>query len=73
MSKAERELLESIAASVRKNITDAVDGQTLKSVAERTGLDRHRVADILAGATPDSYEIMVFQTVYHRQIWPGPR
>jgi hypothetical protein len=66
-------VLAALAARIRENIRDVVAGESPETVAARTGLDPKRAADILNGALPDGYEVMVLEVAYQRPVWPGAR
>ena len=62
-----------VAARLLVNISWIIRHEDLDTVAEKTGIERARLQEILTmRAYPDGYEIAQFQRAYRRRIWPGP-
>ncbi|MFF1572470.1 hypothetical protein ACFVWR_06950 [Leifsonia sp. NPDC058292] len=63
---------EDLARRVNRNIRTVIGGDHLAAVAEKTGLDPDRVAEIVRGALPDSFELIRFELGYRQTVWPDP-
>ncbi|MFE4950191.1 hypothetical protein ACFQ9V_08770 [Leifsonia sp. NPDC056665] len=58
-----------LAERINRNLRAVLGNEGVDEVAEKTGLDPRRIAVILSGALPDSFELITFERTYRRQIW----